>query len=116
MMEFVSDDEIRNCSWKIKSMVPVTTNQVRFLVAPYMVAEKGQPFLASLDFIPLMADDHIHGGTSYLLVGETVENIGKTKKHAFSSRVSPFFSIIIIIIHIIPHTLGSLAFFFTGLA
>ena len=30
-----------------KIHVPVTTNQVRFLVAPYMVAEKGQLFLAS---------------------------------------------------------------------
>jgi hypothetical protein len=114
MMEFVSDDEIRNCSWKINSMVPVTTNQVRFLVAPYMVAEKGQPFLASLDFIPLMADDHIHGGTSYLLVGETVENIGKTKKTHFLQGF-PHFSASSSS-STLSHTLWGLLPFFTGLA
>ena len=101
-----------------KIHVPVTTNQVRFLVAPYMVAEKGQLFLAS------PAGAHPSGRWSHSwwnLISLSRWNRRKIRENkktiAFSSRVSPFFIIIIIIIHIIhiilPHTLwGLLPFFF----
>ena len=92
MMEFVSDDEIPNFSWNIKSMFQSPPTRWGFLLRHIWWPRKASFFWPhQLELIP-PADDHIHGETSYLLVGETVEKLGKTKKQSHFLQGFPHFS------------------------
>ena len=116
MMEFVSDDEIPNFSWNIKSMFQSPPTRWGFLLRHIWWPRKASFFWPhQLELIP-PADDHIHGETSYLLVGETVEKLGKTKNNRIFFKGFPIFHHH----HHHPHyphyppthTLGPLAVFF----
>ena len=92
MMEFVSDDEIPNFSWNIKSMFQSPPTRWGFLLRHIWWPRKASFFWPhQLELIP-PTDDHIHGETSYLLVGETVEKLGKTKKQSHFLQGFPHFS------------------------